>query len=139
MARIRSTPNVELVESTTVAEVHGKDHVESVTLENVKTKERRTVETTGLFVSIGAKPHTQWLANTVALDEDGFIVAGRDLTARSGLERWPLERWPFHLETNVPGVFAVGDVRRGSVKRIGSAVGEGAMAVQFVHEYLREQ
>lgn len=137
-ARIRATPNIELVPSTTVAEVHGDERLESVELENVQTKERQTIETTGLFVAIGARPHTAWLEDAVRLDEDGFIVTGRDLTRRAGLEEWPLERWPMHLETTMPGVFAVGDARSGSVKRIGSAVGEGAMVVQFVHEYLRE-
>ena len=137
-ARIRATPNIEVLPSTTIVEVHGDDRLESVVLEKVKTKERATVETTGLFVAIGAKPHTAWLEDAVRLDDDGFIVTGRDLTRRSGLEEWPLERWPMHLETTMPGVFAVGDARSGSVKRIGSAVGEGAMVVQFVHEWMRE-
>lgn len=137
-ARLKSTPNLELMQSTTVTEVHGGDHLEGVTIENRRTGEKTKIETTGLFVAIGAKPHTGWLAESVQLDDDGFIVAGRDLTKKFGLEDWDLERFPFHLETNMPGVFAVGDVRRGSVKRIGSAVGEGAMSVQFVHEYLRE-
>lgn len=137
-ARIRATPNIELLTSTRIAEVNGDERLESVVLENVQTNARRTVETTGLFVSIGAKPHTAWLEGAVRLGEDGFIITGRDLTRRAGLEQWPLQRWPMHLETSMPGVFAVGDARSGSVKRIGSAVGEGAMVVQFVHEWLRE-
>jgi thioredoxin reductase (NADPH) len=137
-ARIRATPNIELLPSTTIVEVHGDDRLTAIVLEDVKTKERQTLEATGLFVAIGAKPHTGWLEDAVRLDDDGFIVTGRDLTRRAGLEEWPLERWPMHLETSMPGVFAVGDARSGSVKRIGSAVGEGAMVVQFVHEYLRE-
>ena len=90
-----------------------------------------------LFRSIGALPRTEWLANVVERDERGFILTGPDLIRNGQLPKgWPLERDPFLLETNVPGVFAVGDVRHGSIKRVASGVGEGSVAVQFIHQYL---
>lgn len=138
VARVRSTPNIELLPSTTIVEVRGESHLSAIVTEDMKTKERRDRETAALFVSIGANPYTTWLAESLRLDEYGFIVTGKDLSAQAGLEEWPIDRWPFPLETNIPGVFAAGDVRHASVKRIGSAVGEGAMAVQFVHDHLRE-
>lgn len=139
VARIKSTPNIELRPATTIVEVKGKDRVESIVTEEMKSKQRDELSIEALFVSIGATPHTGWLAETLQLDEYGFIITGKNLTAHAGLEEWPLDRWPFHLETNIPGVFAAGDVRHASVKRIGSAVGEGTMAVQFVHDHLRDQ
>ena len=134
--RISALENVELVTQTSVAEVKGEEHVERLVLENVETKARTELESDALFVWIGAKPRTDWLAETLARDEQGFLLTGRDLR-RSQLEGWPADRWPMHLETNIEGVFVAGDVRHGSVKRVGSAVGEGAMAVQLVHNYLR--
>jgi thioredoxin reductase (NADPH) len=90
-----------------------------------------------VFVMIGAEPHTEWLQGTVQRDENGYLLTGRDLDHEGqGSPYWPLARAPMLLETSLPGVFAVGDVRRGSVKRVASAVGEGATAVQLVHEYL---
>lgn len=139
VARMQSTPNIEIVPSSTVVEVLGDEKLEAVIVEQVKTKERHRIDTSGLFVFIGASPHTDWLGGVLETDDDGFIVTGRDLTRQSGLEKWPLDRYPMHLETSMPGVFAAGDVRHASVKRIGSAVGEGAMAVQFVHQYLKER
>jgi thioredoxin reductase (NADPH) len=97
-----------------------------------------TTETVGaaaLFVLIGARPHTGWLPDEVERDEGGYVVTGQDL-ARDGFEEWPLERAPLMFETSMPGVFAAGDVRYGSVKRVASAVGAGAIAIQSVHEYL---
>ena len=92
-----------------------------------------------LFILIGAEPHTDWLAAAVERDDRGFLLTGRDLL-RDGSHRrdWPLDRPPLLLETSLPGVFAAGDVRHGSVKRVASAVGEGAIAIQLVHEYLGE-
>ena len=85
---------------------------------------------------IGAAPRTDWLGDDVARDEKGFVMTGRDLASSKGSPRWPLERIPFMLETSVPGVFAAGDVRFDSMKRVASAVGEGAMSVHLVHRYL---
>jgi thioredoxin reductase (NADPH) len=90
-----------------------------------------------MFVFIGAIPHTDWLEGVVARDEHGFLLTGPDL-AEHDLTGWPLDRRPYLLEASVPGVFAAGDVRHGSIKRVASAVGEGSVAVMFVHRYLGE-
>ena len=90
-------------------------------------------DTSSVFIFIGAAPRTEWLGDSVARDDRGFVLTGPDLPADLG---WPLERGPFALETSVPGVFAAGDVRRDSMKRVASAVGEGAMSVYLVHRYL---
>jgi thioredoxin reductase (NADPH) len=102
------------------------------------TSEERQVNTRWVFICIGGMPHTEWAAELgITRDEGGYLVTGPDLLRKSALpESWPLERDPFYLETSIPGVFAAGDVRHGSVKRCASAVGEGAMAVTFVHRYL---
>jgi thioredoxin reductase (NADPH) len=136
--RIRALPHVKLMTKTSVAEVKGEDRVEAIVVEDQETKERRELHTDALFVWIGAKPHTDWLSGSVARDKQGFVLTGRDLR-RSHLQGWPDDRWPAPLESNMPGVFVAGDVRHGSVKRVGSAVGEGAMAVQLIHDYLRER
>lgn len=136
--RIRALPNVELMTKTSVAEVKGEGRVESIVIENIETKERRELQTNALFVWIGAKPHTDWLSGAVARDKQGFVLTGRDLR-RAHLDGWDPDRWPSHLESSMQGVFVAGDVRHGSVKRVGSAVGEGAMAVQLIHDYLRER
>ncbi|HEU4887682.1 MAG TPA: FAD-dependent oxidoreductase [Thermoanaerobaculia bacterium] len=136
--RIRALPNVKLMTGTSVAEVKGEERVESILIEDLDTKERRELSTDALFVWIGAKPHTDWLSGAVARDKQGFVLTGRDLR-RPQLKGWDADRWPSHLESSIQGVFVAGDVRHGSVKRVGSAVGEGAMAVQLIHEYLRER
>jgi thioredoxin reductase (NADPH) len=109
-------------------------------LKNSQTGERRRIETRWLFVCLGGAPRTEWAAEAgVIRDEAGYLVTGPDLF-RDGRpsEGWPLDRAPYYLETNVPGLFAAGDVRHGSVKRVASAVGEGAMAITFVHRYLAD-
>lgn len=136
--RIEALPNVELLAKTSVAEVEGEDRVERVVIENVETKERRTLDTAALFIWIGAKPRTDWLDGAVARDAQGFVVTGPDLRGEH-LRGWPGDRRPAPLESSMPGVFVAGDVRHGSVKRVGSAVGEGSMAVQLIHDYLRER
>ena len=94
---------------------------------------------TSLFVFIGAEPRTDWLGGAVRRDEHGFVLTGPDLPRRDGRPKgWPLDREPFLLETSMPGVFAAGDVRHQSVKRVASAVGEGSIAVSFVHQYLSQ-
>ena len=132
--RIEQTPNIELVRNTTIRRMNGDTHLGSVDIVNSKTGEERTVETPGVFSFIGADPRTSWLPPEIERDAKGFVRTGADL-ARS--RYWTSARQPFLLETSRPGVFAAGDVRSGSVKRVASAVGEGAMAVQFVHECLK--
>jgi thioredoxin reductase (NADPH) len=136
--RIDALPNVELLTKTSVAEVKGEERVEAVVLEQVETKQRRELATDALFIWIGAKPRTEWLAGAVERDPQGFILTGRDLRPEH-LQGWPADCWPAPLESSMRGVFVAGDARRGSVKRVGSAVGEGAMAVQLIHDYMRER
>jgi thioredoxin reductase (NADPH) len=136
--RINALGNVELLTKTSVAEVKGEERVEAVVLEDMQTKERREMATDALFIWIGAKPRTDWLEEAVVRDKQGFILTGRDLR-RKHLPGWPDDVWPSPLESSMRGVFVAGDVRHGSVKRVGSAVGEGAMAVQLIHDYLRER
>jgi thioredoxin reductase (NADPH) len=133
--RIEETPNIELLIDTEVASLHGDGHLAEVELVNRKTGRKRTITSPALFSFIGATPRTDWLPSEVERDAKGFVRTGPDL-ARS--PHWSRPRHPFLLETSRPGVFAAGDVRSGSVKRVASAVGEGSMAVQFVHEYLKE-
>jgi thioredoxin reductase (NADPH) len=133
--RIEKTPNIEILLDTEVQRVSGNGHVASIEILNNRTGETRTLAITALFSFIGAVPRTDWLPEEIERDSRQFICTGPAL-ARSS--RWTAVRNPFLLETSRPGVFASGDVRSGSVKRVASAVGEGAMAVQFVHEYLKE-
>jgi thioredoxin reductase (NADPH) len=132
--RIEQTPNIELLCNTTIRQMNGNGHLASVDIVQSQTGEERTVETPGVFSFIGADPRTSWLPPEIERDGKGFVRTGADL-ARSPY--WTSGRQPLLLETSRPGVFAAGDVRSGSVKRVASAVGEGAMAVQFVHEHLR--
>ena len=136
--RIQTTPNIEVLPNTVVAALHGDDRLHAVTLRNLKTGEERIVETTSLFLCLGGVPNTQWAAEVgIVRDEEGYLVTGPDLGRGGTLpENWTLNREPYYLETNMPGVFAAGDVRHSSIKRIASAVGEGAMVVAFVHRYL---
>lgn len=136
--RIRRTPNITVRTRSTVAAAEGNGHLERMTIQEVDTGQTQVVPANSLFVFIGATPRTDWLGDVIARDKDGFVIAG--LQCADGSERipgWSLERAPFELETSLPGVFVAGDVRRGSVKRIASAVGEGAMAVQSIHRYRR--
>jgi thioredoxin reductase (NADPH) len=132
--RIWQTGNIELVCNTTIRRMNGETHLSSVDIVDSKTAEERTVETQAVFSFIGADPRTGWLPTEIERDAKGFIRTGADL---SRSPYWTSGRHPFLLETSRPGVFAAGDVRSGSVKRVASAVGEGAMAVQFVHERLK--
>jgi len=135
--QIKETPNIQLWTHASVAEVHGETHLEEISVLCSDTSKVERVPASAMFIFIGALPRTDWLTSTVERDERGFLLTGPDLMR--GGERpkgWSLDRDPFLLETNVPGIFAVGDVRHGSVKRVASGVGEGSVAVQFIHQYL---
>ncbi|HVN04300.1 MAG TPA: FAD-dependent oxidoreductase [Bryobacteraceae bacterium] len=134
---IGRTPNIEVQYQTQVVEVHGEEHLEAITIECGQSNTRDRVPACALFIFIGAQPGTEWLNGIVARDDKGFILTGPSLL-RDGKrpQGWTLDRDPGLLETSVPGIFAVGDVRHGSVKRVASGVGEGSIAVQFVHQYL---
>ena len=135
--QIKETPNIQVWSHASVAEVHGEARLEEISVLCTDTDKVERVPASSIFIFIGALPRTDWLGDLVERDERGFLLTGPDLI-RDG-ERpkgWALDRDPFLLETNVPGVFAVGDVRHGSVKRVASGVGEGSVAVQFIHQYL---
>ena len=135
--QIQNTGNIHIEYRTRVVEVHGEDHLEAVSFMCDLTGDVSRVSTNSLFVFIGAEPRTAWLDGTIERNERGFILTGPDLLKPGKRPRaWTLERDPSLLETNIPGVFAVGDVRYGSVKRVASGVGEGSVAIQFVHQYL---
>jgi thioredoxin reductase (NADPH) len=136
--QICSTPNIKVRFHTSVAAVHGEERLESIDLANAKTGEVENVPAKSLFILIGAAPRTGWLEGIVDRDERGFIVAGPDLPHEEGKrpKGWLPERDPFLLETSVPGIFVAGDVRHGSVKRVASGVGEGSIAISFIHQYL---
>jgi thioredoxin reductase (NADPH) len=134
--RLRRLPNVEFRPNTTVVGADGRGRLEQITVQNVNTGETEPVRCDSLFVFIGATPRTDWLGNTVRRDEAGFILSGAHVRCDLGQwPEWPLQREPYRLETSMPGVFVAGDVRKGSVKRLTSAVGEGAMAIQYIHQY----
>jgi thioredoxin reductase (NADPH) len=136
--RISATPNIEVRPRTEVVGLHGDQMLEEITLAIRAAGREENVRTHWLFVCIGGAPQTDWAVEVgVMRDDGGYLLTGPDLMrARQRPDNWPLERDPFYLETNMPGVFAAGDVRHGSVKRCASAVGEGAMAVAFVHRFL---
>ncbi|SDK74557.1 thioredoxin reductase (NADPH) [Catalinimonas alkaloidigena] len=137
--QINGTPNIHLLPETEVVEACGQEHLERLVLENVQTQERNAVEAGSLFIFIGARPFTDWVQTYILRDDRGFIVTGRELQKHKDFRTsWKKDREPFLLETCSPGIFAAGDVRAGAMNRIASAVGEGAMAIKFVHEYLAE-
>ena len=135
--QVKETPNIQIWSHASISEVHGDTHLEEISVLCSDTDKIERVPANSIFIFIGALPRTDWLAGLVERDDRGFILTGPDLI-RDG-ERpkgWSLDRDPFLLETNIPGIFAVGDVRHGSVKRVASGVGEGSVAVQFIHQYL---
>ncbi len=135
--QIKEMPNIQIWAHASVNEVHGETHLEEVSVMCSDTNKIERVPASSMFIFIGALPRTDWLGNLVERDERGFLLTGPDLI-RDGQhpKGWNLERDPYLLETNIPGIFAVGDVRHGSVKRVASGVGEGSVAVQFIHQYL---
>jgi thioredoxin reductase (NADPH) len=133
--RIQQTNNIELLSNTTIRRMTGNSHLETIDTVNSHDSQRRTIETPAVFSFIGATPRTDWLPAEIERDSKGFVRTG---AAVAQSMHWGVTRSPYLLETSHPGVFAAGDVRSGSVKRVASAVGEGAMSVQFVHEYLKE-
>jgi thioredoxin reductase (NADPH) len=138
--QIDEIPNIEVRVTTEVIGVHGDDHLEELTLCDNRAGTQETVGAGYLFVFIGAEPRTDWLEGAVARDAKGFVLTGPDLLLDGSRPRgWDVDRDPYYLETSAPGVFAAGDVRANSVKRVASAVGEGAMAIQLLHGYLEHR
>lgn len=137
--QIKATPNIQVIGETVVGHVYGNEKLEEICLEHVEAKTRQQVKAAALFIFIGAKPVTDWIQLEIIKDDKGFIETGRDLLKYDAFKKsWKLQREPFLLETCSPGIFAAGDVRSGAMNRVASAVGEGAMAIKFVHEYLAE-
>jgi thioredoxin reductase (NADPH) len=135
--RIIDKENIRVRMCTQVKAVHGEVNLESVTLLDTKNNKEETVPARAMFIFIGAAPHTDWCGDSIVRDEYGFIPAGPDLLQGGKRPKgWPLDRDPYWLETSVPGIFVAGDVHKESIKRVASAVGEGAMSVAFVHKYL---
>ena len=134
--QIAAIPRIEVRTNTEVVGAEGAEHLERLVLRDTRTDACETIKANYLFVFIGAQPRTEWLDGTVARDKHGFVLAGPDLKTAGEAHAWPLARDPYHLETSVPGVFVAGDARSGSIKRVASAVGEGAMAISLVHRYL---
>jgi thioredoxin reductase (NADPH) len=134
VTQVMGTSNVEVRPQSRVTDGHGEARLQALTIEDARTGRRERLPTAALFVMIGAEPRTEWLKNVVALDERGFILTGPDLPPQA----WPLARGPLPFETSRPGVFAAGDVRYGSIKRVAGAVGEGSVTTGFVGQYLRQ-
>ncbi len=131
--RVESKENIEVLPHTEIRRMLGDQQLEAVEVENTQTGEVRTVATTAVFTFIGAIPRTDWLPAEIETSARGFVLTGPEV---AGSPRWSAGRAPFLLETSRAGVFAAGDVRVGSINRVASAVGEGAMAIKFIHEYL---
>jgi thioredoxin reductase (NADPH) len=136
--RIEENPNIHVRYCTELTALHGEAHLETVTWADKYSGQEMTRPIRHVFVMAGASPKTAWLSGCLALDNDGFVLTGLDLEHLSPPVPWPLQRAPYMLETSLPGVFAVGDVRSGNVKRVASAVGEGSMVVHLVHRALAE-
>ncbi|MFH7030437.1 MAG: FAD-dependent oxidoreductase [Heteroscytonema crispum UTEX LB 1556] len=135
--QIGETANITVQVHSSVIEAKGETSLEALMIQNTLTGETQTVPATSLFIFIGAQPRTEWLDGVVEKSDRGFILTGQDLQPNGRRPKgWTLDRDPYLLETNIPGIFAVGDVRHGSVKRVASGVGEGSICVQFVHQYL---
>lgn len=135
--RIETNSKIEVRLESQVTAVHGDGHLEAVTVRHVPSRAEETAPAAGLFIFIGAIPCTDWLSGVVKMDEHGFVLTGSKLLQNGQAKKdWSLDREPFLTESSVPGIFVVGDIRAGSVKRVASAVGEGSVTVQFIHQYL---
>jgi thioredoxin reductase (NADPH) len=135
ITQLQATPNIDVRLRTQVTDGHGQARLEALTLEDVRSGHREQVPAAAVFVMIGAEPRTQWLPDLIHVDDGGFILTDRDVPQ----DVWPLPRPPLPFETSLPGVFAAGDVRYGSVKRVAGAVGEGSVAVGSVQQYLTKR
>ena len=133
--QLAARSNIEVLLHTEVVAAHGDSALEAIDVRDGITGERRRLDSGGLFIFIGADAETGWLPPEIALDRRGFVLTGSDVAAAGA---WRLARDPYLLETSVPGIFACGDVRSGPVKRVAAAVGEGSMAIAFIHQYLKE-
>jgi thioredoxin reductase (NADPH) len=137
--QINGTSNIHVLARTEIMEAHGEGKIQQLTLENLETKETEQRSADAIYIFIGAKPYTEWVANDILKDEKGFIETGRDMKNHEHFHKiWKLQRDPYLLETSSPGIFAAGDVRAGAMNRVASAVGEGSMSISFVHKYLSE-
>jgi thioredoxin reductase (NADPH) len=136
IGQIAARPNIHVLSRTEVVVAHGDTSLEAIDVRNAVTGETTRLESGGLFIFIGADAETAWLPPEIALDRHGYVLTGSDVTAAG---RWELDRDPYLLETSVPGIFACGDVRFSPVKRVAAAVGEGSMAIAFVHQSLRDR
>jgi thioredoxin reductase (NADPH) len=135
--QIQEVPNIRVETQSEVVEVHGDGHLESITIANHATESVRTESTSALFIFIGAVPCTGWLRGLLPMDERGYLLTGSMLPRDGDRPKgWMEERDPYIFESAIPGVFAAGDTRHSSIKRVASAVGEGSITVQMVHQYL---
>ena len=134
--QLKAIPTIHVCTQSEVVAAGGETHLETITIANRETGREEVVAANFLFVFIGAYPHTEWIGDTIARDEQGFILSGPELPRGAAHPHWPAEREPYLLETSLSGVFVAGDARRSSMKRVASAVGEGAIAVHLVHQYL---
>ncbi len=133
--QLATRPNIGTMFRSEVAAVHGEVSLEAIDVRDLATGETTRLDSGGLYIFIGADAQTEWLPPEIALDDHGYVLTGSDMRAA---DHWALDRDPYLLETSVPGIFACGDVRLGPVKRVAAAVGEGSMAIAFVHQYLKD-
>jgi thioredoxin reductase (NADPH) len=135
--QISESENIRVWLNSVVTEVKGDNKLENITVTNLVTRDQQTVPAAGLFIYIGAEPHTEWLDKIIQRDAHGFILTRLDLVQNElRPQSWSVDRQQFLLETSIPGIFAAGDVRHGSIKRIAAGVGEGSIAIQLIHQYL---